>query len=338
MIVLHAPATARPDHPALQQAAAVLRADGLVAFPTETVYGLGARADHPEALARIFAAKGRPAYNPLIVHVRDAAQARGLTTAWPAEAERLAQRFWPGPLTLVLPRDPSRVPDLACAGGPTVALRAPAHPLAQALLAATNLPLAAPSANRFQQLSPTRAAHVVAGLGDRVDLLLDGGPCDYGIESTVLDLSGPRPTVLRLGALPLDALRAVLPHVAVVEAHHGDGEAPSSLPSPGMLRKHYAPRARLLVALPEALDEALSAVREGLPPDAPVALVSHRTQLARQGVQTVNLPDNPRGYAAALFAALHDLDAQGVAAVVVEAVPEAAGWEAVRDRLGRAAS
>ncbi len=338
MIRLLAPVPPRPDHPVFQQAAAVLRADGLVAFPTETVYGLGARADHPAALARVFAAKGRPAYNPLIVHVLDAAEARGLTRAWGPVAEALTARFWPGPLTLVLPRDPARVPDLACAGGPTVALRSPAHPVARALLAAASVPVAAPSANRFQQLSPTHPDHVAASLGDRIDLLLDGGPCPLGIESTVVDLSGPVPAVLRLGALPLQRLREALPDLVVRAALHDDSEAPTGLPSPGMLRRHYAPRARLLVALSEALPEALDVARAEAPPGGSVALLSHRTRAESPGVEVVTLPDAPEGYGAALYAALHDLDRRGAAAIVVEAVPDAPGWEAVRDRLGRAAT
>jgi len=339
MIRCDVPLDALPTHPALVKAAAVLQAGGLVAFPTETVYGLGARADDATALAGIFAAKGRPAYNPLIVHVRDADHAQTFARVWTPAAAALSAAFWPGPLTLVLPRNPQRVPDLACAGGPTVALRAPAHPVARALLAAVGLGLAAPSANRFQQLSPTRADHVAASLGDRIDMLLDGGPCAYGIESTVLDVSGAIPTVLRLGALSLDALRRVVPDLVVAHAHHDDARAPSGLPSPGMLRRHYAPRARLLVALPEALGEAVDVARAEAPAGAAIALVSHRAERAAwPGVVWAPLPDEPEGYAAGLYATLHALDARGVGAVVVEAVPEAQGWEAVRDRLGRAAT
>src|SRR5579864_4916197 len=184
-----------PDAAAIAEAAALLRAGGLVAFPTETVYGLAANALSADAVSRIFAAKGRPAGNPVIVHVADAAGARALVDDWPAAAERLAERFWPGPLTLVLPRS-RQVPDLVTAGGSTVGVRVPAHPVALALLHACGLPLAAPSANRSTRLSPTRAAHVLGDLGDRIDLLLDGGATPGGLESTVLDLTAAPPRLL----------------------------------------------------------------------------------------------------------------------------------------------
>src|SRR5437660_12869477 len=173
---------------AIAEAAAVLRRGGLVAFPTETVYGLGGNALDPAAVARIFAAKGRPATNPVIVHVADAAGVPLVAAAWPDPAARLAARFWPGPLTLVLPRRPE-VPDVVTAAGPTVAVRVPAHPVARALLRAAGVPVAAPSANRSSELSPTTAEHVLRGLGGRIDLILDAGPCPGGIESTVLDLT-----------------------------------------------------------------------------------------------------------------------------------------------------
>src|SRR5215207_179752 len=199
---------------AVREAAAVLRAGGLVAFPTETVYGLGAHALDPAAVERIYQAKGRPAYNPLIVHAADAAAARRLAARWPGAAERLAERFWPGPLTLVVPRSPE-IPDAVSAGLATVALRVPAHPVAHALLLAAGIPVAAPSANRSTQISPTTAEHVRRGLGERVDLIVDGGPCPVGIESTVLSLAGPVPTVLRPGTISIDDLRPVIGEVAL---------------------------------------------------------------------------------------------------------------------------
>jgi L-threonylcarbamoyladenylate synthase len=198
-----------PEDAPLQQAADLLRAGRLVAFPTETVYGLGAHALDEEAVRKVFEAKGRPPANPLIVHVAGVAEARLLAAAWPAAADRLAERFWPGPLTLIVPRM-SHIPDMVTAGLGTVALRSPAHPVARALLAAAGIPVAAPSANRFTRISPTTAAHVAKDLGERIDLILDGGPTGVGIESTVLDLSGEVPVLLRPGAVSRQAIEAVI--------------------------------------------------------------------------------------------------------------------------------
>lgn len=226
-----------PDASGLAQAAALLRAGQTVAFPTETVYGLGADACSAEAVAAVYAAKGRPAFNPLIVHVPDAAAAAQLAEFGPL-ATRLAAAFWPGPLTLVLPRraDAGLAPAVS-AGLPTVALRVPAHPVAQGLLAAFGRPLVGPSANPSGRVSPTRAAHVLDGLGGRVAAVLDGGPCGVGVESTILGVSGERARLLRPGGLPVEAIASVL------------GTAPSAagpgIEAPGQLRSHYAPAARL---------------------------------------------------------------------------------------------
>lgn len=321
----------RPASSAIGRAAEVLARGGLVVFPTETVYGLGALADDAAAAARIFEAKGRPAYNPLIVHVSDVAEARALASSWPAAAERLTRRCWPGPLTVVVPRDPARVPDVVTAGGPTVAIRMPAHAVALALLRALARPVAAPSANRFQQLSPTTAAHALKGLDGRVDLVLDAGPCDHGIESTVIDCSGDAPTVLRLGALPLSALRAVVSDLRIRVARVEEDAA--ALPSPGMTRKHYAPRARLVVVRADAVDDALRELGDG------VGLVTSRPRRrALEPRETVALPDDAAGYGAGLYAALHHLDDAGCKVIVVEAVPDDESWSAVRDRLSRALS
>jgi L-threonylcarbamoyladenylate synthase len=322
-----------PLHPAssaIVRAAEVLARGGLVVFPTETVYGLGALAGDAEAAARIFEAKGRPSYNPLIVHVAHVAEARALAASWPVAAERLTSRCWPGPLTVVVPRDITKVPDVVTAGGPTVALRMPAHPVALAVLRALGRPVAAPSANRFQQLSPTTAAHALKGLDGRVDLVLDAGPCDHGIESTVIDCSGETATVLRHGALPLAKLRAIVGDIGVrVERADDPTEA---LPSPGMIRKHYAPRARLVVVRRDAVDDALRELGDA------VGLVTHHPEpRAVEARVQRHLPDDAEGYAAGLFAALHDLDDAGCDAIVVEAVPDDEGWTAVRDRLARAA-
>ena len=321
-----------PVHPAssdVVRAAETLARGGLVVLPTETVYGLGALADDAVAAARIFEAKGRPAYNPLIVHVASVAEARALASSWPESAQRLARMCWPGPVTVVVPRDRSRVPDVVAAGGATVAIRMPAHPVALAVLRALRRPVAAPSANRFQSLSPTTAAHVLKGLDGRVDLVLDAGPCDHGIESTVVDCSGDVATVLRYGALPLAALRDVLGDVRVRDVQVEEGV--EALPSPGMVRKHYAPRARLVVARGDAIEDAVRSLGRS------VGVVTHRAhEFAVNPREVCVLPDDAKGYGAGLFAALHRLDDAGCDAIVVEAVPDDEAWSAVRDRLARA--
>lgn len=230
-----------PDPVAIRQAAAVLQSGGLVAFPTETVYGLGANALDDGAVQGIFAAKGRPAYDPLIVHLADCDALPQVVADAPPVAYTLAACFWPGPLTLVLPRSP-RIPLSVTAGGPTVAVRVPAHPVALALIRAAGFPIAAPSANRFGRLSPTQAAHVLDDLDGRVDVILDGGPTPVGVESTVLSLVTPVPTILRPGGVSREALEAVLGEVQMLERAFSAEEI---APSPGTLTKHYAPRARL---------------------------------------------------------------------------------------------
>ncbi|MCA9622034.1 MAG: threonylcarbamoyl-AMP synthase [Myxococcales bacterium] len=312
-----------PDHPdpsAIEVAAERLRCGGLVAFPTETVYGLGADATNADAVRRVYAAKGRPAMNPLIVHVADVAGAREVAE-WSDAAQALADRFWPGPLTLVLPRRPS-IPEVVSAGLSTVAVRVPDHTVALALLRAVALPIAAPSANRSGAVSPTCAAHVVASLADAVDLVVDGGPCQVGIESTVLLLGDP-PTILRLGQVGRSELEAALGR-AVVGPDEADVARPAS---PGMLLRHYAPRARLTqvpmgdaAAFTAARTPASGALVHSLEPGPP----PHRC-----------LPSDPEGYARGLYAALHELDAL-CEHIVVEAVPPTPEWAAVADRLGRA--
>ena len=243
---------------ALAPAAAALRAGELVAMPTETVYGLGAHALDPVAVRRIFTAKGRPANNPLIVHVHDIARARALSPAWDERAEALAQAFWPGPLTLVLPRS-AEVPDEVTAGLDTVGVRVPAHPVALALLRLADVPVAAPSANLYTRVSPTRAEHVLDGLGDRVAFVVDGGPTDVGVESTVLSLATPTPTILRPGMITLDAIARVLPDVAYrASGELAEGEVASS---PGLARKHYSPRAQVVLADPADAEAVAAEIR-----------------------------------------------------------------------------
>lgn len=319
------------DQEAIAQAAERLLQGDLVAFPTETVYGLGANALDAEAVAKIFAAKGRPARNPLIVHVAAAAAARAVVTSWPEAAARLAEQFWPGPLTLVLPRREA-IPDIVTGGGPTVGVRIPAHPVAQALLRAAGVPVAAPSANRSLQISPTRAEHVAQSLGGRIPLILDGGPTSGGLESTVLDLSGPQPQLLRPGLLSPAEIEAVIGPILRQDALPAPAtDAP--LPAPGMLSRHYAPRAPL-----ELNTNHQERVRRLLAAGRRVGWLTFETPpVALPGLIAVSMSRDPALYSARLYAALHELDAVNVDVILVDAPPMEEGWLAVRDRLQRAA-
>jgi L-threonylcarbamoyladenylate synthase len=305
----------------LERAGEALRRGELVAFPTETVYGQGANALDDEAVARIFAAKGRPSFNPLIVHVLDGAAAQELVTQWPDAAQKLTARFWPGPLSLVVPRR-AIVPPRVCAGLDTVAVRAPAHPVARALLKAAGVPLAAPSANRFTELSPTRAAHVEAALGDRVSMILDGGACEVGIESTVLDLSGKAPVLLRPGTISKTELEAIIGSIA--DASTPSTDAPRA--SPGMVARHYAPRARLHLFTPG----------EPVEKRGRTGAILRDTPRAAEFDESIVLPRDAIGYARGLYDALHSLDAAGCDEVWIENVPDGEEWRGVRDRLARA--
>jgi L-threonylcarbamoyladenylate synthase len=322
--------TVSPDHPdatALERAASVLRAGGLVALPTETVYGLGANALDAQAVARIFAAKDRPADNPLIVHVDGLEMARKLVADWPELADRLAREFWPGPLTLVLPKA-AHVPDIVTAGGAAVALRMPAHAVALALIRMAGTPIAAPSANRSTRPSPTDAAHVWADMAGRIDLIVDGGPAAVGIESTVLSLLADPPLVLRPGGVSLDDLRAIDPRI-------GYGTDQGKV-SPGMRYRHYAPKAPIArVGTAEALaDEARHLLCEGLK----VGILTHLPlSFPAEEFDVVRLPNDPDGYAAGFYRALRELDARGVDRIVLQDPPTGGRWDAVQDRVKRAA-
>ena len=307
---------------AVAEAAEILRAGGLVAFPTETVYGLGADATNPLAVARIYAAKGRPAFNPLIAHVAAPEVARR-EAVLPAAALRLAARFWPGPLTLVAPAaSDGTVCELARAGLSSVALRVPAHPVARALIAALGRPIAAPSANRSGHVSPVTAAHVAADLDGRVDLILDGGRTPAGLESTIVSFLGPTPVILRPGPPGRDDLSAVL---GAPIASTGSGD----IVAPGMSAAHYAPAARLRLA-------ALSLAAE----EAGLDFGGRLAATATPGAVVLDL--SPAGdlveAAANLFALLRDIDARGLRRVAVAPIPPHGLGEAINDRLRRAAA
>jgi L-threonylcarbamoyladenylate synthase len=339
------PPTADPGE--ISRAAHLLRAGRLVAFPTETVYGLGANALDPEAVARIYAVKRRPATSPLIVHVASIEIAKSLVANWPEIADRLAQKFWPGPLTLVLSKPhvaadafvrqaeqstaafpPSNIPDIVTAGLPTVGLRMPAHPVALALIQAAGIPLAAPSANRFTELSPTTADHVRRSLGSEVDLILDGGPCQVGIESTVLSLAEPRPTLLRPGGISRTELEAVIGPIAIVQEVQAGAH-----PAPGLHPRHYSPRTTLyLVANGNLQDHDQG--HEG----SHGLYLQYRNPPSRANVAIREMPQSATDYAAALYQVLHHADEGNYSWIAVDLPPSTPEWEAIHDRLQRAAT
>jgi L-threonylcarbamoyladenylate synthase len=285
----------------------LIRAGELVAFPTETVYGLGANALDVGAIDKIYAAKGRPPSSPLIVHVSSIEMARGLVREWPERAEKLARKFWPGPLTLVLPKQP-HVPGRLTAGLDTVGVRMPAHPIAQALIREAGVPIAAPSANRFTELSPTTAQHVRDSLSQHVAMVLDGGSSNVGIESTVLSLAGPDAVLLRPGMLTRSEIEAVIGPVAVIGALKEGAHA-----SPGLHARHYSPKTPLILM-----------ERGKAPPSG-------------RGI-CLQMPADPREYAAALYEKLHEADRGGWDWIAIEHPPPGEEWSAIRDRLERAAA
>ncbi|MEV6796776.1 L-threonylcarbamoyladenylate synthase [Micromonospora rifamycinica] len=313
-----------PAERGIAEAAAVLRAGGLVAFPTETVYGLGANALDSRAAARIFAAKARPTFDPLITHLADAADLPALVGALPPAVAALAERFWPGPLTLLVDR-PAVIPPIVTSGLDTMAVRVPDETSARALIRAAGVPVAAPSANRFGQLSPTRAEHVVRGLGAAVDVVLDGGPTRCGIESTIVDARGPHPVVLRLGALPVEDLVAALGPVTVRAGNSGQPVAP------GTLAAHYAPRTPLRL-LRDAGPPPADGIRRGL------LAFRDRPADGYAAVQVLSPAGDLTEAAARLFDALHRLDAAGVTEILAEPAPDEGLGRAINDRLGRAAA
>ena len=315
------------DPESIKEAGRLLKAGQLVVFPTETVYGLGAHALDAAAVQRIFDAKGRPADNPLIVHVASVEAAKKLVSSWPALAERFAKAFWPGPLTLVLPRAPN-VPDIVTAGLGSVAIRVPAHPVAQQVLRAAGVPIAAPSANTSGRPSPTTAQHAEADLGDNVPLYLDGGPATVGLESTVVSVLGDQPVLLRLGAIPQEALYRM-----VKEWGKADGAGPAL--SPGMKHRHYAPTAKVRIV---PANQMASAWRQKGGDPTYAFIVSAETAAAGMAGRNVAVPggrDDADLWAHDLFALLRRFDRKGT--IIVEPIPEKGLGAAVMERLRKAA-
>jgi L-threonylcarbamoyladenylate synthase len=301
----------KPTREAMESAASAIRDGRVVAMPTETVYGLACSALNADAVARVFEIKGRPSDNPLIVHIASFADLRQVAASWPPAAEKLAARFWPGPLTMVLPKK-DRVPDATTGGLDTVAVRIPRHPVALELIRLVGGPLAAPSANPFMGLSPTRAEDVDPAILVDVEMVLDGGPCEVGLESTVIDLSGEFPRILRPGGASRSDIQSVLGQPL------GELPPPSVRRSPGMHPRHYAPN---------AVVEIVAKVEPSTP-----GLVFGSPQSELQ----IRMPRDPHDYGASLYAALKRLDQSGVPLIQVESPPQGQEWEAVNDRLAKA--
>lgn len=320
---------------AVRRAVECLRSGRVVALPTETVYGLAANAFDKEAVARIYEIKGRPSHNPTIVHIAGSEMARQCAAHWPALAKRLAAAFWPGPLTLVLPRS-NCIPDIVVSGGSTVGLRWPSHPFIQAVIRECGFPLAAPSANLSNQVSPTTAAHVRKQLGHKVELIVDGGPSQVGIESTVLDVTRTPPRVLRPGVIS----RQMLGTVAGPISGHVKGAAEHAVRrSPGMLRKHYAPKAKLVILAWRDDADLKSQITNLKFKIAGSHVIVHSRIPSMLGFGGVSvIPHDAEAYARAIYAELHRCDEAGAELIVVEELPPTAEWRALADRLSRAAA
>lgn len=325
---------------ACSEAVRLIKEGQVAALPTETVYGLAANALDSEAVRRIYEAKGRPATNPLIVHVSSLSMAQSCVITWPIEAERLARHFWPGPLTMVLPRA-RIIPEVVTGGGGTVGVRFPLHPFIRKVIELCEFPLAAPSANRANQLSPTTAEHVRRGLEGKIPLIVDGGPTSVGIESTVLDLTSLSPTVLRAGMISARQMAEVLG----IEVKEGSPAPPGGEPakSPGTLQKHYSPRARLMLLGWRSENELMQQAAE-LQRDTGVALAAMHV-LAHDRIPQANpfgrvaiIPHDAEAYARAIYAELHRSDELGAQLILAENVPSGEEWNGIRDRLTRASA
>lgn len=334
----------------LKKAGRALAEGKLVAIPTETVYGLGADAFNPEAVARVFEAKARPAFDPLIVHIASLADVGRVAADFPPKARLLAEALWPGPLTLILPKR-TEVPDIVTSGLPSVAVRFPVHPVARRIIEYSGTAIAAPSANPFGYISPTTARHVAETLGDRVDFIVDGGPCEVGVESTVLDMTRATPSLLRPGGMPLERIREIVGEVVLPRKRGGEEAAGTEaadgepVASPGQLKSHYAPRARLYLcgyrALPGAMDAFPPSARGGAGRSAALVLDAARAEALRatglfDAVFALAPSGDMREAASRLFAAMHELDAQGFVVIYAERVPEEGLGRAINDRLFRA--
>jgi L-threonylcarbamoyladenylate synthase len=317
---------------AIGRAAALLRSGQLVALPTETVYGLAANAWDAQAVRRIYEVKGRPPENPIIVHVAGLEMARRCVSTWPALADKLAAAFWPGPLTLVLPRS-TEIPQIVTAGGETVGVRWPSHPFIQAVIRACGFPLAAPSANRANELSPTNPRHVQKSLGEKVPLIIDGGQSQVGIESSVLDLVSSPPRLLRPGMIHAESLLAVIGEGSL---ETGAGSS-HTLRSPGLLPRHYSPRARLVVlSWPDEAGLAARVSAFNLAREK-IHVVAHtQIPLREKFGRVAVIPHDAEAYARALYAELHQCDEAGAELIIAEAVPTGGDWSGIADRLGRA--
>jgi len=317
---------------AVQRAAELLRAGEAVALPTETVYGLAANAFNARAVAKIYEAKGRPVHNPIIVHVASTELAQRCVASWPNVATQLAKAFWPGPLTMVLPRS-AEIPDIVTAGGDTVGVRWPGHPFIQAVIRECGFPLAAPSANLSNSLSPTNAAHVAKQLSGKIPLIVDGGQSQVGIESTVIDLTLEPPAVLRPGMIHDESLIAVTGDLVSAQTKRLGG----TLKSPGQLQKHYAPRARLRVLSWQTDAELRSQVAEESA--SLTHIITHTHIPSGAGFAAVSvIPHDAEAFARAIYAELHRCDEAGAESIVVEALPELPEWRALADRLKRASA
>ena len=312
------------DKEIIHQAAEIIRQGGIVAFPTETVYGLGADAFNPLAVARIFEVKRRPYFDPLIVHVAHPADVKKLVKEIPSNAKKLTESFWPGPLTVVLLKD-ENIPDIVTAGLPTVAIRMPNHPMALSLIKESKCPIAAPSANPFGYLSPTTAEHVQEQLGDQVDLILDGGPCPVGVESTIVSFLEEKPRLLRPGGVSLEEIESV---IGKVEINPNEQEKPSA---PGMLPRHYAPRTPIVLDWDEKNLDIYKNKKIGL-----LAFQKTKNHLKFHSVEVLSRKGDLREAAANLFAAIRRLDAMDLDLILAESIPEIGLGRAIMDRLRRA--
>jgi len=315
---------------AVKRATALLQAGDVVALPTETVYGLAAHALNATAVAKIYEIKGRPAQNPIIVHVANNEMAQRCVSHWPEAATQLAKAFWPGPLTMVLPKAKT-VPDIVTGGGDTVGIRWPSHPFVQAVILACGFPLAAPSANLSNQISPTNAEHVRKQLGNKLSLIVDGGQSQVGIESTVIDLTPNPPHVLRPGMIHEASLVAVLGELG------NWSPEPGTLRSPGLLRKHYAPQAPLKVLSWRDTADLTCQLATLNPELSRTHIIAHTHIPSGEGLASVSvIPHDAEAYARAIYAELHRCDEAGATLIVAEALPEGVEWRAITDRLNRA--